>query len=407
MARKMVINCANCDARKVTEETLSAYESIMINAATVVVSPQGKELLNRYGVAMNCANVIELDADVQLCTHNGSARIDSGDTVVGRKYLTVNGSLEIGPDTQKVLESYVGIMVNGSVTYPESVGAYVGKLTVNGSTTCYPDGAIVLKRNAVIDRLFALRAKQSLYWSPRRMIMVDPQLDPAKLAAKGCSFMAQEIILAESKVEEMIGLLDEKAGIIIVPDGTTVVTDDVTLENMTVKKHGVKLYILGDLTVTEDSVSALEKVEYLNVRGDVKVPAELKDAVLEKLTEVSGEVKVPRKVKGRLITEKMSVQVTKWLLEREPEGLRLEECVNVTIDADVPKDLILERLSIFECVSVACSKEQEDAVSAICEEVVSIGEDAPGGVGGMIKDAIGGIGDLLNTKMVNAADYVL
>lgn len=408
MAKKMVINCANCDARKVTEETLSAYESVVINAAAVVVSPEGKELLNRYGVTMNCAHVIELGPDVELCSVNGTARIDSSDIVGGRKYMMVNGSLEIGPNTQQVLEQYVGIQVNGSVTCPESVSAALGKLRVNGATVCYPDGAIILKRSAVIDKLFALRAKQSLYWSSKRMIMVDPLLEPAKLTAKGCTFSAKEVIIAESKVEGMIGMIDEKAEIIIVPDGTAVITDDVELDDLTVRKHGSKLYILGDLTVNEGSTAALERMEYLNVRGDAKVTAELKDLLMEKLMEISGEVKVPKRYKGRVISEKMSVRVTKWLLEREPEGLRLEECVNVEIDEDVPKDLILERLSISEAVSVKCSAEQEDAVAAICEEVVSIGENAEsGGLGDMIKGAMGGIGDLLNTKMVNAADYVL
>ena len=409
MAKKMVINCANCDARKVTEETLSAYESVMINAATVVVSPDAKELLNRYGVTMNCSDVMELDADVQLASINGSARIDSGDVVGGRKYLTVNGSLEIGPDTQKVLEQYVGIQVNGSLTCPESVSAALGKIKVNGSTTCYPDGAIILKRSAVIDKLFALRAKNSLYWSSKRMIMVDPLLEPEKLAAKGCSFSAKEVIIAESKVEGMIGMIDEKAEILIVPDGTAVILDDVQLDDLTVKKQGTKLYILGDLEVNEESTAALEKLEYLNVRGDAKVTAELKELLLEKLTEISGNVVIPKPRKGRVISEKMSVRVTKWLLEKEKDGLRLEECVNVKIDEDVPKDLILERLSISEAVSVKCSPEQEDAVTAICEEVVSIGEGAGDetGIGGIIKDALGGIGDLLNTKMVNAADYVL
>lgn len=409
MAKKMVINCANCDARKVTEATLSAYESVVINAATVAVSPVGKELLNRYGVTMNCADVIELEPDVEICSVNGSCRIDAGDTVSGRKYLSVNGSLVIGPNTQTVLAQYVGIMVNGSVTCPESVSATLGRIKVNGATTCYPDDAIVLKRSAVIDRLFALRAKESLYWSSKRMIMVDPLLEPAKLAAKGCTFSAQEVIIAESKVEEMIGLIDEKAEIIIVPDGTAVITDDVELDDLTVKKYGTKLYILGDLTVHADSAAPLEKLEYLNVRGDAKVTAEMKQLLMEKLTEISGQVEVPKPCKGRVISEKMSVRVTKWLLEQEPEGLRLEECINVKIDADVPKDLILERLSISEAVSVKCSPEQEDAVAAICEEVASIGENAGDemGVGNIIKDAIGGIGDLLNTKMVNAADYVL
>lgn len=407
MAKKMVINCANCDARKVTEQTLSAYESVVINAATVVVSPEGKELLNRYGVSMNCANVMELEADVELCTCNGSLRIDSSDLVTGRKFLTVNGSLEIGPDTAQVLEQYVGIMVNGSVMYPESVSGYIGKLQVNGSTTCYPDGAIVLKRNAVIDKLFALRAKQSLYWSSKRMIMVDPQLEPAKLAAKGATFASGEVILAESKVEEMIGLIDDKAQIIIVPDGTAVILDDVVLDDMIAKKYGTSLYVFGDLKVNADSEGVLRQLSYLNVRGDVKVTAELKPLLMEKLTEISGKVEVPKHFKGRLITEKMHVHITKWLLEKEPDGLRLEECVTVAIDEDVPKELILERLSISECVSVKCSKEQEDVVAAVSEEVVSIGEGGEGGLSDMLKDSLGGLGDLLNTKMVNAADYVL
>ena len=408
MAKKFMINCAICDARKVTEETLAAYESVTINAATVVVSPEGKELLNRYGVTMNCANVFEIPSDVELCSINGSHRIERGDAISGKKYLFVNGSLTIGSDTQKVMEQYVGITVNGSLTCPESVSGAMNKIQVNGSTVCYPDEAIILKRTAVIDKLFALRAKESLYWSSRRMIMVDPLLEPEKLEAKGCTFSAKEMILAESKVEDMIGLIDEKVDIIIVPDGTAVITDDVELDDMTIKKHGTRLYILGDLEVNEESAYALEKLEYLNVRGDAKVTAELKPLLMEKLTEISGDVEVPKPFKGRVISEKMSVRVTKWLLEREPEGLRLEECVNVKIDEDVPKELILERLSISEAVSVKCSSEQEDAVTAICEEVVSIGQgEDEMGVGDMIKGAFGVAKDLLNTKMVNAADYVL
>ena len=163
MAKKFMINCATCDARKATEETLAAYESVVINAATVLVSSESKELLNRYGVTMNCANVFELPSDVEVCTVNGSHRIESGDAIGGKKYLFVNGSVTIGSNTQQVLEQYVGITVNGSLTCPESVSAALGKIVVNGSTTCYPDGAIILKRSAVIDRLFALRAKDSLY----------------------------------------------------------------------------------------------------------------------------------------------------------------------------------------------------------------------------------------------------
>lgn len=407
MAKKMVINCANCDARKVTEQTLSSYESVMINAASVLVSPETKELLNRYGVTMNCANVLELDADVEVSSINGSARIESSDLVTGKKYLTVNGSLEIGPDTQKVLDQYVGIQVNGSVNIPESVSAYLGKIKVNGATNCYPDDAIVLKRSAVIDRLFALRAKDRLYWSAKRMIMVDPLLDAAVLEKKGATFSAKEMIMAEGKVESLIPLVDERADIIIVPDGTAVILDDVALDEMIVKKYGTKLYIIGDLEVKEDS--ALMGLEYLNVRGDVTVREEWKSKLLEVLTDIQGNVKVPKMPRGRRMTDKMTVRISKWMLEKEADGISVSDCMTVKVDPDIPREMIMERLTITDCMKVECAPEQEDALGAVCEDVLTIGSGGEDdmGVGAMVKEALGGVKDLLNTKMVNTADYVM
>lgn len=409
MAKKMIINCSNCDARKVTEETLAAYETIAINAAAVLVSPETKELLNRYGVVMNCASVTEVDADAEVSSVNGSAQIKSTDAVAGKRYLTVNGTLSIGPDTQKVLEQYVGICVNGSVTYPESVSAYLAKLTVNGSATCYPDDAIVLKRNAVIDRLFALRAKNSLYWSAKRMIMVDPQLDAVLLEKKGASFSAKEVIIAESKVEGMIGLIDEKADIIIVPDGTAVILDDVELDELVIKKHGSKLYVVGDLKVKEEAAGVLDQLEYLNVRGDAMVAESLKKQLVAALTEISGEVKLLKQPKGRCMSDKLSLKISRWLVEQEADGINISDCMKVTLDEDIPNELILEKLSFSDCMQIKCSPEQEAAVMAVSEDVMTIGAGGGDdlGIGDMIRGALGGAKELLNTKVVNTADYVM
>ena len=410
MAKKMIINCSSCDARKVTEETLAAYETVVINAATILVSPTTKELLNRYGVVMNCSSVTEVEADVEVSSINGSAEIKSTDAVTGRRYLTVNGSLTIGPDTQKVLDQYVGICVNGSVSCPESLSAYLGKIKVNGSTICYPDDAILLKRNAVIDRLFALRAKNRLYWSAKRMIMVDPQLDAAVLEKKGATFATKEVIIAESKVESMIGLIDEKAEITIVPDGTAVVLDDVELNGITLKKYGTKLYIIGDLKVKEEAAPLLEQIEYLNIRGDASVAEDLKNRLVGVITEISGEVKLLKKPKGRHIEDKLSLKLSKWLVEQEPEGISVSDCLNVTLDADISNDLILEKLSFSDCMKIKCSAEQEAAVAAVSQDVMTIGEgggDEDMGIGDIIKGAFGGAKELLNTKMVNTSDYVM
>lgn len=407
MAKKMMINCGICDARNVSEETLKAYERVVINSGTVLVSPESKVLLDVYGVIMNSGNVMEVDKDAKISSTNGSTRINGSDAVTGKTFLLVNGSLEIGPDAREVLKQYVGITVNGTVLYPESLSGCLGQMKVNGSVHIYPDEAIVLKRNAVIDRLFALRAKNKLYWSARRMIMADPQLDGAVLAAKGASFSSKEVILAESKVESMLDLIDEKAEIIIVPDGTSVITDDVELTDLTIKKYGTKLYILGDLKVTREAENALSALEYLNIQGDASVPAVLKDSLMERITQISGKVKV---VKDTAIHGKTSLRISKWMLEQAADGLSVDDCVNVTLDADIPGRLILERLSLSDCVNVKCTAEQETAVAAVSEDVVNIGTPGSGedmGIGDMVKGILSGARELLDTKMVNTGEYVL
>lgn len=406
MGKKMVINCCDCDTRKVTEAALADYESITINGALILTNAQSRAILAQHNVVMNCANVMDIEGDVKVRTINGSGEIKSSDAPVGHQYLIVNGSVKIGPDTQSVLEHYIGILVNGTATYPESISGSLGMMTVNGSTCCYPDGAIVLKRNTVIDKTFILRAKNNLYWAAKRLIMVDPELDVAALAAKGATFSAGEVILAESKVEALVGLIDEKADIVIVPDGTAVVRDDVILDETTLRRHGKKLYIIGDLTVNADSAASLEQLEYLSVRGDATVPKEWMSLLLEKAWQITGNVTELKQDNARMITDKVSVKITKWLLEKENDGIHVEDCAFVKIDADVPKDLILERLVINDCARVVCTEDQEDAVTAVCEDVGDIGQaggDDALGIGNILDKAK----DALNTKVVNCASYVM
>lgn len=409
MAKKLLINCATCDARNALEENYAHYEQITVNCATVLTSPSAKAMMNKLPFTLNCANVLEIEGTVDFRTINGSGEIKSGDAVSASKYyMVVNGALTIGPDTQEQLAQCVGMTINGSLTCPESIYATLTGVNVNGSTTCYPDGAIVLKRNAVIDKLFVLRAKNNLYWSGRRMIMVDPELDATKLKTKGATFSTKEVILSQSKVEELIDLIDEKAEIIIVPDGTSVVLDDITLDADTLRRYGKQLYVIGDVTVTEDA-DILDELTYLNIRGDAKVPQDLKEKLISVLTEIYGEVKIA-KPKGATLEDKPIVKITKWMLEQQPMGIDVCDCAVVKIADDIPKELIVERLHIEDCGVVRCCEELEDAVTMICTDCGAVGsaegEDGMG-IGDMIKDALGGIKGALDTKVINAADYVL
>ncbi|MBQ6889803.1 MAG: hypothetical protein IJN53_02110 [Oscillospiraceae bacterium] len=409
MAKKLMINCANCDARNILEENYSHYEQITINCAMVLTSPNAKAVMNKLPLVLNCANVLEIEGNVDLRTVNGSSEIKQSDAVPGSKYyMMVNGSLTIGPNTQAQLAQCVGMSINGSLTCPESIYASLSGVTVNGSTISYPDGAILLKRSAVIDKLFALRAKSSLYWSSRRMIMVDPQLDAEKLRSKGVTFSTKEVIISQSKVEPLIDLIDENAEIIIVPDGTAVVLDDITLNEDALRRYGKQLYVIGDVTVGEDA-DALDEIKYLNIRGDVKVPQAHKEKLLRVLTEISGEVEIA-KPKGAVLEDKPYLKITKWMLEQQPLGLYVSDCAVVKIADDIPKELISQRLHIEDCAMVKCSEELEDAVTMVCTDVAKIGGSEEGdgmGIGDILKSAMGGIKGALETKVINAADYVL
>lgn len=407
MAKKLIINCSTCDARNAREETYAHYESIVINCATVLTNDTGKAVLNKLPFSLNCANVQEVPEGTQLRTANGSTEIKSGDTVSQEPYfLVVNGSVTIGSHTEKQLEACVGMCVNGSLTCPESIYPQLKNVRVNGSTTCYPDGAILLKRNAVIDKLFTLRAKNALYWASRRIIFTDLTLDAQALAARGATFSAQEVIVAQSLLESLIDRIDEKAEIVVVPDGTAVVLDDLTLDGAALGRYGKQLYVVGDVTVPEDG-GVLDEISYLNVRGDARVPEAYRELLLSLLTDIAGEVRLA-KPNGSRISDKPLVKITRWMLEQQPKGLEVCDCAVVKIAEDIPKELIAKNLRIRDCVDVTCTPEQEDAVTMICEDVGNIGsKPSPEGVGGLLGGVLKGIQGVLDTKVVNAADYVL
>ena len=407
--KKMIVNCATCDMRKVSEETLQAYEQIVVNAATVLVTPKTKELVNRYNLTLNAADVQEIPEgeNVRLNRQNGSYQL-TGDSAPREGELTilmVNGSLTIGDDALEAAQAYFSIQVNGSVLMPKSMAGKLSNLSVNGSTSTYPDGAILLRRNAVIDRTFPLRAREdALYWASRRLVFTDADLDVGKLAEKGVRFASRLAILAESLAEAVTPLLTEDTEILIVPDGTKFANGYAVMDKRFLKKHGTKLYCNGDLIVKPEAVDVIPEIEYLYVNGQVKIPQDLVDAFEE--IDAEYEELVIQKPYGKVIEDVVRAAVDTKLLEKYPDGVQVTDCAMVRIAKDVSPELILDRLSISDCAKVFCTEEQEAAVSAVSKDVAMIGscdEEEES-----ILDMVTGSLNLNpNLKVINAADYVM
>lgn len=370
MAKKLKINCALCDARNLTPEALEGYDGVIINAANILTNAASRAVLIKANVKLNCANVIDVaEEDVKIVEANGSYEITGTLAPQERLALMVNGKLQIAPGTQEILKQYVSIIVNGTVFYPESLGSYLGMMTVNGNVAVYPDGAILLKRSAVIDRTFSLRAKNSLYWAEKRLVMVDPNLEARLLKEKGARFSSKEAIVSESKVESLAELIDDRTDITIVPDGTAVITDDVTLDAAVVRRYGKRLYVLGDLKVEDGAEDAIAQLEYLTVKGDVTVVKPLYERLMAVANEISGDVSVR---KGRYLEDRDSVLISSWLLESEADGVSVCDCETVVLEPELTRDLIVSKLAISDCERVICSQEQMSAVCLVCNEVEEI-----------------------------------
>lgn len=80
----------------------------------------------------------------------------------------------------------------------------------------------------------------------------------------------------------------------VVPDGAAVVRDDLELTDAALRRYGPKLYVLGDLTLTEASRAALGGLEYLHVAGDVTLPT----ALVEDFTALDAAKKITPPPRG-------------------------------------------------------------------------------------------------------------
>lgn len=363
------LNCEVCDARNMREGMFDDYDNIRINAEILIVNEDCRKIMDRYPIHLNVEDVIETEGEVAIQIQNGVMEINAGQGLEKDAILCVNGALTIAPGTEDILKRYISIIVNGTVKYPKSLMPCLSKMKVNGTACAYPDDYILLKRNAVLDAYFPLRAREGAgYYAERRVILVDENVDVPMLVEKRIHFETQELLVAESMVEDAILLIGEDTKLMVVPDGCVFLNGSVTLDEALVHKYGTKLYINGELTLNEESTSYIPQIEYLYVNGDVGLLPEQKEAFLALNAEYD-KLKIR---KGKLIKNKLKVFVDAAMLASAPMGIRIGNCVEVTLDAEITAEQIQECLQLENCVEVICTKEQKGAVQLVGENLTDI-----------------------------------
>lgn len=370
--KNLEINCIVGDVRNITEELLSAYGKVEINAAHIITSPEAQTLLGKYKVNLNFATTTTDDGNISVSTINGPMTIAPGQVMPeGKIYLNVNGPLEILPGSEEILKNYAGMMINGPITCPESMAGLLSSFNINGPVRTYPDGSIVLKNTTILNRVFYLRVKQdALYYAASRIVALTSDIDFTKLAEKNIRFVTKRLLVSESLAEAAVPLFDEKADIVILPDGCAYVDGDAELNASLLNRYGGKLYINGDLLITPDNASLLDQFSFLRVNGDLLVSRGLKDQILTMDLEYN-DLYVAG---GVLITDRAQVEINAAMLENAKDGLSAVNCAHVSLSADVSPELLREKLvSIIGCAAVSCaSKEQLDVVTLLSIDAASL-----------------------------------
>lgn len=410
--KKLMINTEICDARTIIEEDYAKYENIVINTELLLVNERAKSVLARLPVMLNAEETIALPEDmcVEVRTVNGKTQIGPETSFAENTLLVVNGCLEILPGAQEAIEKCYKIMVNGSALLPESMSFALGRISVNGASKVYPDGAVVLESDFSMDRFFPVRARQdAVYFAADRIVIADMAMDAQKLAAKNVSFITKELVVPENMIETLAPLVDIGASLTVVPDGYALVNGSCKLDDALIRKYGKRLFVLGDLEIPAGSAQIIGEIEKLQATGCVTITR----PDLPAFEKIGAEYKEMKTVRGKFVGNAPSVTVDQRLLDSAPDGVTIGNAAVVRIDAAIAPETILEKMEIRNAAMVCCTPEQRGAVELVTGNVahISTGEegesDGPGGVGSILGGVFGGVKAMLDTKIVNSENHVL
>lgn len=368
--KKLNVNAAILDLRQLSEETLNAYDSCTMEAAVMLTNQRAQNLLAKKGVRLDVAMTINSEEELEVNVINGKVTLDGSGVPEKKQVLVVNGKLYLKPEAAAALDRYESIMVNGKLYCPASMAARaLAKCSVNGKTCVYPDNAVLLNGVVKLDRNFLLRAQPRLYWAERVFVAADTKLDAAALAATGAHFAGPKAILTERNASALAPLFSDDTELVVLPDGTKVLDDDLELNTAALRRCGTRLYVMGDVTVAEGTEEELKKLEYLHADGDVLLPAALEETFCAIPELEYQELKL---LKGHAIVGTPMLRLGTEMLELYPEGVTCVDCATVKLEAALEPDTIAKKLRFDSCAVVYCTARQENAVHAVSKDVAQV-----------------------------------
>ena len=364
--KNLILNTALADLRHVTEETISAYRDVKINAATVLTTPRVQELCARYGCAIDAAILLSLPEDAPFAQHNGSFTLTPGTPFAPGTALQVNGVLIIQPGCEEIVENASALLVNGKILCPASMAALVqSKARVNGSVMPYPDEAILLPGSVTLDKVFLLRVKPgATYFVSGKIKATLSGLPLHELSDKHVHLIVRRAIVLEEYLSDLIPLLPEDTDLTVVPDGWDYQEGTLTLTKEKAAALSGRVFVNGDLLVPD--AQALSACTALEVTGTAYVPKALASAFYAVCPHYGDLVLYT----GYLLREEPTFTLTESFLLEHPEGVALCEAGMLSIQPNVNPDLLKERVTLLRgCGCVSASDRQKAVLLPVSQDI--------------------------------------
>jgi len=266
MGKSLHINTGNAMLLNENSEMLSVYDSVNINAGTMVVSRKVYEKLTGMGVSLNSGNMNIIDVTGKLTELAGNTTITASMSYKDC-FLVCDGNIIV--EDAKGLDGVTGLYAK-RLFHAESVdlGGIMGVGAM--ARTVYPDNAKLHIGNMTIDGTSRIILNgNTLYWVHGAVKALDGvALEEMRL--KGTTFHCESLIIRIGLFEKYSALFTADR-FTFIPDDHNVV-DDITLDSATALLHGEKLFVLGDLMVPYDQEQYLKGLSSLIINGTVTMP---------------------------------------------------------------------------------------------------------------------------------------
>jgi hypothetical protein len=344
-------NVVNLDIRHATEEAVAGIERIG-NVVNLLYSPETAGLIGKLGIG-NIVNRIEVPA---------GASIQHGDLVLNHEMLSqldeplstvVFGRVQIESDVtpDDVAQGIRYLSVFGQLLVPEAlVGAIEGKVRqVRGPMHTYPRDVRLVPRSLTLDEHFLRSCADAT------KLMVTGKLNASQVLPD--DLLAQKI--AQVHVADGVTCREENAGtllprlvhrggaphVTVIPAGFELVERPITLSAALLramparKLYSTELVRIGEDVDTDTLAGALDA---LIAKELVLCPAALSPVLAQKLDVLETDVLF---YEGHLWLIEEGGSLSTARLERAEKGFTIVVLGALTIDADVPPELIADRVA--------------------------------------------------------------